>query len=205
MADRYKTVLLFGGPGSGKGTQGETLGSILGFFHCSSGDIFRSIDPTTEVGKIFKQYSARGELVPDDVTVRLWAETTQTWVSDGKYTPDKDMLILDGIPRTVQQAQIMDDHIEVLKVVHLVCEDRNAMVDRLRKRALKQGRKDDADEQVIRNRWDVYDAETRPVIEHYPAETIVDINAIATPLQVFHDVLAAVKPIHEANIAPFEG
>ena len=205
MANRYKTALLFGGPGSGKGTQGETLGSILGFFHCSSGDIFRAIDPTTEIGKIFKEYSTRGELVPDDVTVRLWAETTQAWVNDGKYNPDKEMLILDGIPRTVQQAQIMDEHIEVLKILHLVCEDRAAMVDRLRKRALKQGRKDDADEQVIRNRWDVYDAETRPVIEHYPAEVIVNINAIATPLQVFHDVLAAIKPVHEANIAPFEG
>ena len=205
MANRYKTALLFGGPGSGKGTQGETLGSILGFFHCSSGDIFRAIDPTTEIGKIFKEYSTRGELVPDDVTVRLWAETTQTWVNDGKYNPDKEMLILDGIPRTVQQAEIMDEHIEVLQILHLVCEDRNAMVDRLRKRALKQGRKDDADENVIRNRWDVYDAETRPVIEHYPAEAIVELNALATPLQVFHDVLAAIKPMHEANIAPFEG
>ena len=115
MTDRYKTVLLFGGPGSGKGTQGLTLGSILGFFHCSSGDIFRAIDPTTEIGKIFKDYSTRGELVPDDVTVRLWAETMQTWVSDGKYSPAQDMLILDGIPRTVQQAQIMD--VEVAAIV----------------------------------------------------------------------------------------
>ena len=205
MTDRYKTVLLFGGPGSGKGTQGLTLGSILGFFHCSSGDIFRAIDPTTEIGKIFKDYSTRGELVPDDVTVRLWAETMQTWVADGKYDPAKDMLILDGIPRTVQQAQIMDEHIDVLNVLHLVCPDRDAMVQRLRKRALKQGRKDDADENVIRNRWEVYDAETKPVIDHYPTSVITEINGTATPLQVFSDVLAVVKPIHEANIAPFEG
>ena len=205
MANRYQTVLLLGGPGSGKGTQGETLGSILGFFHCSSGDIFRAIDPTTAVGKIFKDYSARGELVPDDVTIRLWAETVQSWVESCKYDPRHDLLILDGIPRTAQQAQFLDEHIDVLQVLHLVCRDREAMVERLRRRALKQGRKDDADETVIRNRWQVYDAATKPVIAHYPPEVVVDINAIATPLQVFADVLAAVKPIHEANMAPFGG
>ena len=205
MANRYQTVLLFGGPGSGKGTQGQTLGSILGFCHCSSGDIFRSIDPTTAVGKVFQDYSARGELVPDDVTIRLWAETMQSWIAAGKYDPGHDLLILDGIPRTVQQAQLTDDHIEVLQVLHLVCADRDAMVERLRKRALKQGRKDDADEAVIRNRWQVYDAETKPVIGHYPSDVIAEVNASATPLQVFADVLAAIKPIHEANLAPFEG
>lgn len=203
MANRYKTVLLFGGPGSGKGTQGETLGSILGFFHCSSGDIFRSIDPSTEIGKVFKDYSTRGELVPDDVTIRLWAETVRGWVDGGRYDPVHDLLVLDGIPRTVQQAELMDEHVEVLKVLHLVCPDREAMVDRLRKRALKQGRKDDADEDVIRNRWQVYDAETKPVVAHYAAEAIVDIDAMATPLQVFADVLAVIKPLHEANMVPF--
>ena len=90
------------------------------------------------MGRIFRDYGTRGELVPDDVTVRLWAETVRDWVDADQYHPAQDLLILDGIPRTVQQAKLMDDHIEVLKVLHLVCADREAVVERLRKRAQKQ-------------------------------------------------------------------
>lgn len=199
MATRYKSVLLFGGPGTGKGTQGKTLGTILGFFHCASGDIFRSMDPDSEIGRIFNDFSSRGELMPDDVTVRLWAETMQRWIDDGRYNPQTDLLLLDGIPRTLDQARIMDDHMDVLQVVHLTCADREAIVARLKKRALDQGRHDDADEDVIRNRWKVYDEESKPVIEHYPDDKIAHIEAIATPLQVLSDMLAVIKPIHEAH------
>ncbi len=199
MAERYKCIFLFGGPGTGKGTQGEVIGAILGFFHCASGDIFRSIDPSTQVGQIFKDYSSRGELVPDDVTVRLWTETMQRWIDDGRYTPASDLLVLDGIPRTREQAQIMDEHIDVLQVIHLTCADRDAIVQRLKKRALDQGRTDDADENVIRNRWKVYDDESKPVIDHYDADKVASVEAIATPLQILCNMLAVIKPIHETH------
>lgn len=203
MADRYKTVVLFGCPGAGKGTQGVTLGSIHGFCHCSSGDIFRAIDATSEAGKLFQDYSTRGELVPDEVTINLWSHTMLNWIETGRYDPKHDLLILDGIPRTVCQARLMDEHIEILKVLYLVTADRNAIFERLLKRALEQDRKDDTNEAVIRKRWQIYDTETKPVIAQYADGMVAQINANATPLQVFADVLAVVKPVHEANMLPF--
>src|SRR5277367_6683573 len=98
MPERYKTVLLFGAPGTGKGTQGKILGTIPGFFHCSCGDVFRSIDIHSELGRIFYEYSSRGELVPDDVTIKMWAANINARAVIGVYKPAVDLLILDGIP-----------------------------------------------------------------------------------------------------------
>jgi len=77
---RYNTFILFGAPGSGKGTQGKTLGTIPRYYHCACGDVFRSIDTRTKVGKAFLEYSGRGQLVPDDITVELWREAIEAAV-----------------------------------------------------------------------------------------------------------------------------
>ena len=199
MSTRYKSVLLFGGPGTGKGTQGKILGSILGIFHCASGDIFRAMDPDSEIGRIFKAYSSRGELVPDDVTVRLWAETIQLWTEQGRYRPQTELLLLDGIPRTLEQAHIMDEHLDVLQVIHLTCANRESIVARLKKRAIDQDRSDDADENIIRNRWKVYDEESRPVVGHYARELITEVEAIASPLKILSNIITVIKPIHEGH------
>src|SRR5690242_11292693 len=71
---RYKSVLLFGAPGSGKGTQGKIIGTIPGFFHTACGDIFRSLDLNSEMGRVFWEYSSTGQLVPDEFTVKLWKQ-----------------------------------------------------------------------------------------------------------------------------------
>lgn len=205
MAKRYKTVLLLGAPGAGKGTQGKILGNIPGYYHCACGDVFRSIDIKSELGKIFYEHSSRGQLVPDDVTVRMWEESIRGRAASKYYKPDSDLLILDGIPRTVKQAQILEAHIDMLKVVHLICRDEQAMFQRLRKRALKENRHDDADEKVIRNRWRVYEAETAPVLGYYPPEKVVEVDAVASPAQVLFDVLKVVIPIQEAHFAAFQG
>ncbi len=203
MPQRYRTVLLFGAPGVGKGTQGAILGRIPGFHHTSSGEMFRNIDTHSEIGKIFHQYSSRGELVPDDVTVKMWAEAVHDRTVRGDYKPLADLLVLDGIPRTLEQARLMDRHIEVLMVVHLVCHDPEAMFARLRRRALKENRLDDADEKVIRHRWDVYEKETRPVIEYYPRDRIVEVDAIGSPAQVLHDILDRVVPVQNKHFQAY--
>src|SRR5207245_9170947 len=113
---KYQTFLLFGAPGSGKGTQGKTLGTIPRYYHCACGDVFRSIDTRTKVGKAFLEYSSKGRLVPDDVTVELWREAIDAAVEAHKFKPDIDTLVLDGIPRNVAQAKIMDDMIDVKKL-----------------------------------------------------------------------------------------
>ena len=204
MSDPYKTVLLMGAPGAGKGTQGKVLGTIPGYYHCACGDVFRRIDINSDLGKVFYDYSSRGELVPDEVTVAMWAQSVHAHTVLSEYKPHNDLLILDGIPRTVEQAKIMDKHIDVLKVIHLVCDNELAMFERLRRRALKENRFDDADEKVIRHRWDVYESETRPVLDHYSKDLLVEINSIGSPGQILHDILDHVVPIQDLVFADVE-
>jgi adenylate kinase len=193
MANRIKTVLLFGAPGSGKGTQGKMLGTLPGFVHVACGEVFRSLDLTSEVGKVFLQYSSRGELVPDDFTARLWREHLAKLVRMGSFKPDTDTLVLDGIPRNLRQAKMLENDIEVIRLVVLRCHrNREEIVRRLKSRALKDNRLDDANEETIRNRLRVYDEESKPVIEHYPATVRVDVDALQTPIEVAHDILSAI-------------
>jgi adenylate kinase len=133
MAKRIKTVLLFGPPGSGKGTQGKLLGVLPGFVHLACGEVFRSLDLSSDVGKVFLKHSSRGELVPDDVTARLWRDHLSKLVRMGSFKPETDTLVLDGIPRNVHQAKMLDDDIEVLKLVVLRCtKNRQEIVRRQR-------------------------------------------------------------------------
>lgn len=205
MSERYRTILLFGAPGSGKGTQGKVLGTIPGFFHFSCGDVFRSIDINSDLGKIFYEHSSRGELVPDDATVKMWAQTIGAHSVLSTFKPHNDLLVLDGIPRTLEQARIMDKHIDVLKVIHLICEDQTAMFERLRRRALKENRFDDADEKVIRRRWKVYEDETRPVLGHYSKDKIVEVNSMGSPARVLRDILDVLVPIQDRHFGRFDG
>ncbi len=152
VTDQYRTVLLFGAPGSGKGTQGKMLGNIPGFHHFSTGDMFRNLDPCSDVGKTFQSYSTRGELVPDELTVELWHENLEAEHSLGIFHPYTDLLVLDGIPRSVRQTELMDKHINVLGLILLEASDPQQMLARLRNRALKEGRSDDGKESVIRRR-----------------------------------------------------
>src|SRR5436305_5070856 len=192
---RYKTFILFGAPGSGKGTQGKTLGSIPRFFHCACGDVFRSIDTRTKVGKAFLEYSSKGQLVPDDITVELWREAIDAAVDAHKFKPDIDTLVLDGIPRNLSQARIMDDMIDVKKVFHLACPDRETLFYRLKKRALKDNRLDDANEQVIQRRLDIYENESKPVLNFYPKHCVCAVDATQPPAKVLFDILASVNGV----------
>lgn len=98
-------IILLGAPGAGKGTQGKILGTIPRFFHCECGNVFRSLDTRTPLGQKFVEYSSRGELVPDELTVELWKTQVANWSDMHLYKPDIDYLVLDGIPRNVAQAQ----------------------------------------------------------------------------------------------------
>ena len=195
---RYRTILLFGPPGAGKGTQGKILGSIPGFLHVASGDVFRSLDPSSELGKIFADYSPRGALVPDDLTVKMWEEHTRNLTAQGTYNPNGELLMLDGIPRNLNQARLMDEHIQVLSLVHLGCEDEDAMVERLSRRALKENRADDAREDVIRHRLKVYEQETQPLIDHYSPSLVSVVDALGTPAEVLQGVLKVVVPVQRS-------
>lgn len=189
LSRRYRTILIFGAPGSGKGTQGATLGSIPRFHHFACGDVFRSLDTRTKVGQAFLEYSSRGELVPAAITVELWQSQIRASVDSHVFKPDLDRLVLDGIPRSVEQAILMESMIDVEKVFHLTCPDQGELVRRLKKRALKDNRLDDANEKVIRQRLETYESESKPVLDHYGAARTLTIDATQPPVKVLLEIL----------------
>lgn len=194
-AERYRAMLLFGAPGSGKGTQGKLLNALPGFAHVATGDIFRGLDPDSEGGRVFHEFSGRGELVPDDITIRIWKEHMDHLIAAGAYRPGDQMLCLDGIPRNLSQARVLDAYIQPMAIIHLAARDLDAMVMRMLRRARKEGRHDDADEDVIRNRFEVYRKETQPVLDHYGAHLVTRIDPMGTPAQVLCEILKVIAPM----------
>ena len=194
MPTSYPSILLIGPPGVGKGTQGKILGSVPGFFHLATGDMFRALDKESEIGLEFTRYSTKGLLVPDFLTVRLWQQHVEQLIVKGLYNPEKDVLLLDGIPRSETQAEMMGDHIDPFMIVHLVCEDIDEMVGRMQKRATQQGRPDDADESIIRKRFEVYAEQTAPVLACYDDQIIANIDAMGTQVEVLQRILNAIVP-----------
>jgi len=201
MPNRYRTILLFGAPGVGKGTQGKILGQVPGFYHLSCGDVFRNLDVSTNLGKVFMKHSAQGKLVPDEPTIEMWHTNMHARTILGIYKPTVDLLVLDGIPRNANQARLLQKHVEVLKIVHLTCHDEKKMFERLRRRALKENRIDDAKEDVIRHRWRVYNDETQPVLDCYPKHLIAEVEAVASPGAVLQHVLEHVVPVQESHFS----
>ena len=194
MTSKYPSILLIGPPGVGKGTQGTMLGNVPGFFHLATGDMFRSLDKDSEIGMEFARYSQKGLLVPDFLTVKLWRQHLDQLIERNLYDPADDILLLDGIPRSEPQAGMMNDYIDPFMIVHLVCEDIDEMVRRMQKRATEQGRMDDADENVIRKRFEVYREQTAPVLACYDDELITNIDALGTQAEVLLRILSEVVP-----------
>ncbi|HUB67582.1 MAG TPA: nucleoside monophosphate kinase [Candidatus Methylacidiphilales bacterium] len=189
----YKSILLFGAPGSGKGTQGKILGTIPGFYHCACGDVFRAVDVRSELGKAFLEYSSKGQLVPNDITVGLWSVHIDAMVQAGRFKPDIDFLVLDGIPRNTNQAKMLGTKIDVRRIFHLVCKDKAKVYDRLKRRALKDNRLDDINEEVIERRLRVYEEETKPVLDFYGPQLTTQVNADQWPYQVLRDILQDIE------------
>ena len=186
---KYRTVLLFGAPGSGKGTQGKILGSIPDFFHFACGDAFRNLRIDDPIGRIFIEYSSRGQLVPDEPTINLWAKNIQASTLDGEFQPARDTLVLDGIPRNVKQAEMLKDTLDVKAVLNLTCSDPDQMVERLQRRALRENRLDDANLEVIRKRLETYDRETKPVLDFYGPGLVHHIDSTQSPVKVLRNIL----------------
>lgn len=191
----YDSILLFGPPGCGKGTVGKSLARAGGHSHFSSGDMFRSLDPSSKQGKLFKSYSDKGLLGPDDLTIDIWRSHMEDLVSERRYFPQEQLVLLDGIPRTVKQTELMDGLIDVKAILLLDVPDREVLIERLRERALKQGRKDDADPDVLHMRQKVYDQQTAELLAHYPESLIHRFDADQRPLEVLRDILNDVAGI----------
>lgn len=158
-------LILFGKPGSGKGTQAEFVKNKYGLVHISTGDVFRyNISKQTELGLLAKSYMEKGDLVPDNVTIKmLEAEVNKSRNANG--------FIFDGFPRTTHQAEILDDFLKKkdLSITMTIAleVDEAILIERLIKRGKESGRIDDQDKSKIKNRFDEYNNKTSQLIEYY--------------------------------------
>lgn len=191
----FRSILLFGPPGSGKGTLGKFLSSAGNHFHLSSGDIFRGLSLESPAGKVFHSYAMKGHLVPDDVTIYIWKHYMDGLIATNRYFPEQQFLLLDGIPRTPNQAHILDKYIKVMHVIVLEVASLDELVKRMQRRAIIERRADDADEKVLRTRMEIYQKETLQMLQHYPPGLISRFNADQRPLEVLRDVLVGLSPL----------
>lgn len=158
-------IILFGPPGAGKGTQSEKLLAKYGLVHISTGDLFREhMRQQTELGKEAKSYMDRGELVPDSVTIGMLEDKV-------KQHPGASGFIFDGFPRTTAQAAALDTFLGGIGTqIHAVLAlevPNDELVKRLLERGKISGRADDANEEVIQNRLQVYNNQTSPLADYY--------------------------------------
>ena len=170
-------LILFGKPGSGKGTQAEFIKIKYDLIHISTGDLFRNnISNNTDLGLLAKSYMDKGDLVPDEVTIKmLEAEVNKH--------PNAKGFIFDGFPRTTIQAEILDKFLATLKLsisMTIALEvDENLLIDRLINRGKDSGRSDDQDRSKIQNRFDEYNKKTSPLINYYKNQNkFFDVNGV---------------------------
>ena len=170
-------LILFGKPGSGKGTQAEFIKIKYDLIHISTGDLFRNnISNNTDLGLLAKSYMDNGDLVPDEVTVKMLEAEVN------KY-PNAKGFIFDGFPRTTIQAEILDKFLATLKLsisMTIALEvDENLLIDRLINRGKDSGRSDDQDRSKIQNRFDEYNKKTSPLINYYKNQNkFFDVNGV---------------------------
>ena len=176
-------IILFGAPGCGKGTQAARLAEHYDLYHISTGEVIRSeIKRGTELGKSMEGYISRGELAPDYIVVNMVREYMRTHADKG--------CIFDGFPRTTAQAEVFDEMLHDIdsKVDVMIYMDvpEEELVRRILLRGKDSGRADDASEDVIRNRIEIYRQQTAIVAEHYTARgKYAEINGLGSFDEVF--------------------
>jgi adenylate kinase len=191
-------IVLFGPPGAGKGTQSSSLIERYNLVHLSTGDIFRhNIKTGTELGVLAKSYIDKGQLVPDEVTIRMLE-------SEVNSHPHAKGFIFDGFPRTQAQARALDSFLAsrstaITTMIGLEVPEEELRT-RLAERAKTSGRPDDADPAVIQKRIDVYNAETAPVKEFYKEQgKYSEIYGVGSIESIFSAICKAIDEVHPAG------
>jgi adenylate kinase len=198
---KYRAILLFGMPGSGKGTQGAVLGMLPSLIHISMGDVFRKLPRFGRFGKEIEKYTSQGLLVPDELTVRIWEHHLQILEMQELLIPEEHTLLLDGLPRSYHQAQMLSEFLDVVEIFHLNISDTVKASERLKSRALKESRLDDMNEEVIRRRLRTYYEDTFKTLSFYPKELVYEIEAGQTPLEVLRDIVTRLAELQRQRRA----
>lgn len=191
-------LILFGPPGSGKGTQAAHLVERYNLVHISTGDLFRyEMGNNTPLGLQAKSYISKGELVPDAVTIGMLRNKVEAHA-------DANGFIFDGFPRTIPQAEALDHlmaeegtGIHALLALQVADEE---IVQRIKLRGATSGRADDSDENIIRNRINVYKTETTPVFDYYAQQgKSHSVNGLGSIEEIFARLCAAIEGIERKS------
>ncbi|MDG3003224.1 adenylate kinase family protein [Paludisphaera mucosa] len=197
---KYRTILLFGMPGSGKGTQGAVLGMLPDLLHISMGDVFRKIPRLGKIGAEIETYTSDGKMVPDDLTVRIFERHIKILELQEFFLPEHHTLILDGLPRSYAQAERLDFLLDVVQIFHLKIMDKKLARKRLRARALLENRLDDMSEDVINRRLNTYYEETIQTLSFYPPELVFDVDAGQDMIDVLKDIVNRLSEIKRVAV-----
>ncbi|GIW87997.1 MAG: hypothetical protein KatS3mg108_2321 [Isosphaeraceae bacterium] len=197
---RYRAILLFGMPGSGKGTQGAVLDQLPGFVHISTGDLFRKLPVWGKLGREVVHYTSQGLLVPDDLTVRIYLRHIRILEMQELLIPDEHILVLDGLPRNYQQARILESYLNVIQIFHLKINNIDRAILRLKSRALRENRPDDTSEEVIRRRIRVYHEQTSATLSAYDPAIVFDVDADQSPLAVHCDIVNRLRVLENRHL-----
>ncbi len=184
-------IVIFGAPGSGKGTQSERIVAKYGLNHISTGEVLRAeIKKGTELGKTAQRYIDQGQLIPDDLMIDILADVFDTF-KGGKG------VIFDGFPRTVTQAEALKKMLAERGQSVTVMFDLDVHEEELMKRLINRGKESgraDDNEETIRKRLDVYHKQTAPLIDWYKKENIYrHINGMGTMETTFAEICEAIK------------
>jgi adenylate kinase len=186
-------IVLFGPPGAGKGTQSEKLMNQYGLVHISTGDVFRALDPESDLAKLAKSYSDKGNLVPDEITIEILE-------NEVSKHPNAKGVIYDGFPRTNAQAAALDAFLEAkgdsINLMVALDVPEEELKQRLLKRAEVSGRADDADPEIVQNRIDNYKRQTAPVADFYNGQRKLRlVHGVGTIEEIFDRVCGSIDAI----------
>jgi adenylate kinase len=188
-------LIIFGPPGSGKGTQAEKLERKYNLVHISTGDIFRSeIAEGSELGVRASEFMSKGELVPDEVTIGMLRKKMMAH-------KEAEGFVFDGFPRTDPQADALDNLLGLLDqqidVLIMLDVPEDEIVKRIVLRSAESGRADDSDESIIRNRFQVYQNQTEPIYSHYHAKGRAHkISGMGSIDDIFQKICDTINSIH---------
>lgn len=193
-------LLLFGAPGSGKGTIGKALGAVPGFTHCSSGDIIRAAASRDACSaEKWKQMSS-GSLILDEVLWELFDEYLDQYKEQCVADSNEHVLLLDGIPRCQTQVVELSKRVTIRGVFHLDCGSPDTILRRLKSRFNRDARPDDANAQVIHDRLRLFHEQTLPLLKLYPAEIVHRIDATRRPELVLSEILRRIEEVRNRQV-----
>lgn len=181
-------IILIGAPGSGKGTQGAILNAVPGFWFVSMGEVLRAQNSEQQADASIRESMHAGQLVSTDSVFAAW-ERHLSELRQAGLRAENGMLVLDGLPRNITQAQQLQPYISTQRVIYLKCTDDNLLLRRIGGRAAQ--RADDANLEVSRHRLSVFREQTLPLLDWFPPDIISTVDAALQPLEVLQQIVEA--------------